>query len=249
MPKQEKIECLETNYQSHFGVYAIISDQTRQKILVIKKTLGCYTGLYDLPGGSMEPHELLEETLRREVFEETGCTITKAKHLCTLSTLYPHQKQGRDVTLRHIGVIYTAVIAGTPRKTSTGTDDSGGCVWVRWKDVSEKNAAPFVVMAINHLPEKRGQETSARKGEIRRDPARHFERMIGIGPSTAKDFVALGISSDRQLARQDPKRLCDKLRKLHGKPATGVARPNIVAAIEDLRSFKNEYGCYPSERY
>ena len=38
-------------YQSHFGVYALILDRDRDCVLLIRKGLGCYTGLYDLPGG------------------------------------------------------------------------------------------------------------------------------------------------------------------------------------------------------
>lgn len=133
---------------SHFGVYAFILNDARDAVLVIKKTLGCYTGLFDLPGGTMEPHELLEETLRRETNEETGCTITSAHQLATFSVLYPHIHQGRNKTLRHIGTVYHAEITGTPRVEATGLDDSGGCVWVPLDEINDKNAAPFVVMSV-----------------------------------------------------------------------------------------------------
>ena len=45
------------------------------KILLIKKARGPYTGLYDLPGGSQEKNETFEETLIREIKEETGLTL------------------------------------------------------------------------------------------------------------------------------------------------------------------------------
>src|ERR1700722_6114951 len=135
-------------YTSHFGVYALILNAEKNAALLIKKSLGCYTGLYDLPGGSMEPDELLEETLCREVLEETDCTITSFSQLCTLSTLYPHKKDGVEKILRHIGTIYTADITGTPRVHPTGLDDSDGCVWVPFTDITLKNSAPFVVDAV-----------------------------------------------------------------------------------------------------
>ena len=136
------------NYQSHFGVYALILDRDRDSVLLIKKGLGCYTGLYDLPGGGMEPQELLEDALRREVQEETDCTVTSARQLATLSILYPFQKDGQTVTLRHFGTVYLCDISGTPRTASTGLDDSLGCEWVPFGSLTDKNAAPFVVEAL-----------------------------------------------------------------------------------------------------
>lgn len=136
------------NYESHFGVYALIFHPVEKSILLIRKALGCYTGLYDLPGGGMEAHELLEEALRREVLEETGCVITTASQLETLCVRYPHNKTGRNTVLRHTGCIYLAEVSGEPRKTSDGTDDSSGCVWVPRTEITYENAAPFVSMAL-----------------------------------------------------------------------------------------------------
>ena len=134
-------------FQSHFGVYALILSPARDTVLLIKKRLGCYTGLYDLPGGSMEPEELLEETLQREVLEETDCTVTAMKQIGAFSVLYPHKKNGVDVTLRHLGAIYDCDVTGTPR-TEAGLDDSDGCVWINISELNDKNAAPFVLMAL-----------------------------------------------------------------------------------------------------
>jgi ADP-ribose pyrophosphatase YjhB (NUDIX family) len=135
-------------FQSHFGVYALVFSAERDAVLLIKKALGCYTGLYDLPGGGMEPEELLEDALQREVQEETDCTVTSMKQLGAFSVLYPHKKEGQDVTLRHLGAIYECAITGTPREGSNGLDDSDGCVWMKVNELNEKNAAPFVLMAV-----------------------------------------------------------------------------------------------------
>lgn len=132
-------------YESHFGVYALIRNPADGRVLLIRKTLGCYTGLYDLPGGTMEPHELLEETLHREVFEETDCRIVSSRQLGAFSVLYP---KGDGVFLRHLAAIYEATVTGNPRETSDGSDDSGGCVWVLPEDLSEENAAPLVLRAL-----------------------------------------------------------------------------------------------------
>lgn len=138
----------EPTYQSHFGVYALILNPAKDSALLIRKTLGCYTGLYDLPGGTMEPDELLDETLCREVLEETDCNIATFAQLKTLSVLYPFEKDGQRIILRHIGAVYLADIVGTPRTHGTGLDDSAGCVWVPFKDITLANSAPFVVDAV-----------------------------------------------------------------------------------------------------
>ena len=65
----------ENNFHSHFGVYAAIFRNKQREILLIKKARGPYTGRWDLPGGSPEINELLEETLIREIKEETDCTL------------------------------------------------------------------------------------------------------------------------------------------------------------------------------
>lgn len=52
------------------AAYAILLQD--QKLLVVKMTA---TGKYHLPGGGVEPGERLEETLHREVREETGLQV------------------------------------------------------------------------------------------------------------------------------------------------------------------------------
>jgi len=138
----------EPTYASHFGVYALILNPAKDSALLIRKSLGCYTGLYDLPGGTLEPDELLDEALCREVLEETECTVTKFSQLSTFSTLYPFEKDGKHIILRHIGTVYNAEIIGTPRAHATGLDDSAGCVWIPLSDIDLKNSAPFVVDAV-----------------------------------------------------------------------------------------------------
>ncbi len=138
-----------TYTHSHFGVYAVITDDTQEKILLIKKARGPYTGLYDLPGGSPEATELLDETLKREVLEETGCTITQYTQMGGFSCRYNYKIDSGDALLRHLGVLYTAQISGKPTTMGDG-QDSNGCVWMNKKDLSQLNATPFVLQALTH---------------------------------------------------------------------------------------------------
>ena len=55
---------------AHFGVYGVFLEAAQ--VLVIRKSRGPYTGLLDLPGGTPEPDETHDQTLARELLEETG---------------------------------------------------------------------------------------------------------------------------------------------------------------------------------
>ena len=65
----------------HLGVYGVIINDN--KVLLIKKSRGAYTGQYDLPGGSIEHGEKPSETLKREIMEETGMVV-KTFHIMIL---------------------------------------------------------------------------------------------------------------------------------------------------------------------
>lgn len=69
------------------AVAAVITDE-RGRILVAVRAQEPARGTLDLPGGFVEPGESLEEGLRREVMEETGCTINEARYLFSLPNKY-----------------------------------------------------------------------------------------------------------------------------------------------------------------
>ncbi|MFT7087806.1 MAG: ADP-ribose pyrophosphatase YjhB (NUDIX family) [Rickettsiales bacterium] len=136
---------------SHFGIYAIIAHSDNQKILLIKKARGPYEGRFDLPGGSIENSELLEECLAREIEEETGCEIVNFKQIETISSFFDYQNPNQeDCRLRHIGVLYKVDIAGAIKQDGDG-EDSNGCIWSDINLLDSSNSTPFVLWAINYL--------------------------------------------------------------------------------------------------
>jgi len=137
---------------SHLGVYGLILNSTKTKILLIKKARGPYTSLFDLPGGSMKDLELLEETLTREISEETSCQVVKATQLKTLSTLFNYQQDNVSCTLKHIAVIYDveiiADITGSINSKGDG-EDSLGCSWHDIKSLEAEKLSPIVKLALD----------------------------------------------------------------------------------------------------
>jgi len=131
---------------THFGIYgSIVKDG---KILLIKKTRGPYTGLYDLPGGKPEPKESYIDTLMREIKEETGCKAVSAAKERFGSVVFSDYtaQSGMSGILLHNAVLYDVDIKGEPQSDGDGRD-AGGAVWADIKDLTVENATPYALKA------------------------------------------------------------------------------------------------------
>ena len=84
--------------KNHFGVYGVCFKDG--KLLCIEKTRGPYQHRFDLPGGSQEVGEGLTETLKREVMEETGYTLSRYSNPRGYDVLV--QEEGQDFCLRRL---------------------------------------------------------------------------------------------------------------------------------------------------
>ena len=82
----------------HFGVYGVCLQDG--KLLCIEKTRGPYRHRFDLPGGSQEIDEGLTETLKREVLEETGYTLSCYSNPRIYDVLV--QEDGQNFAVHHI---------------------------------------------------------------------------------------------------------------------------------------------------
>lgn len=125
----------------HTGVYGLILNRNNE-VLLIKKTRGPYKGLLDFPGGTPDFDETLEQTLERELLEETGLKINHAKQLITLLTIF----ECDHYLFRHIGIIYAVnVTLHDNLKTSYDGEDSDGCVWQNIDKINNLSCSPFVL--------------------------------------------------------------------------------------------------------
>ncbi len=66
----------------------IVDDQGRMVVLVRGKEPG--KGLWDLPGGFVDPGETAEDALRREVREEIGLEVTALRYLGSAPNVYEY---------------------------------------------------------------------------------------------------------------------------------------------------------------
>jgi 8-oxo-dGTP diphosphatase len=65
------------NYHLRIGVYGIVLNSTKDKLVVVSPPNGSYL----LPGGEKEKQETDEETLKRECVEELGYEVEVGKYI------------------------------------------------------------------------------------------------------------------------------------------------------------------------
>lgn len=138
---------MERVHAKHFGVYGVIVHE--EALLVIKKNRGPYTGQYDLPGGSLEFGEEIEQGLAREVEEEVGGSIKEMKHLTNQTNLADWDHNGILTTTYHIGMYYlVSLMDNNALKTDPDGHDSDGALWVPLTEITSDNMAPIAYKAL-----------------------------------------------------------------------------------------------------
>jgi len=88
----------------HLGVYGIIIQNN--EIVLVKKNGGPYDGKLDLPGGSIEFEEEIENALIREFQEEVGIEITKYTLFDVVSTNIKWNHKNELLETKHIAILY-----------------------------------------------------------------------------------------------------------------------------------------------
>ncbi|MFS9110006.1 NUDIX hydrolase [Streptococcus australis] len=139
--------------KKHFGVYGVCYENG--KLLCIEKTRGPYQQRFDLPGGSQELGEGLTETLKREVLEETGYTLSSYSNSRIYDVLV--QEEGQDFAVHHIMAFYDVALnfersqQSLPHEVLDGSNDSANAIWLNLEEITADNASPLVLKAKAEL--------------------------------------------------------------------------------------------------
>lgn len=135
-------------------VYALITDETREKVLMVKNK---DNNQWTLPGGAVEAYETLEQAIIREAKEETGLDI-KAYGLVSVNEaiLLDSQEHAFFFTFR------AEIIAGD-EKISLPHE----ILAIQWVDVQEANKLmPYYKEGISGIVEKGVEITYFDEGRV-----------------------------------------------------------------------------------
>lgn len=107
---------------------AVIWNEQDQILIDRRKQEGLLGGLWEFPGGKIEPGETIEDCIAREIQEELGIEIAVGDRLCTITHAYSHFK----VTLN---VHHCTHLTGEPQPIE--------CDEVRWVTLDTLEDFPF----------------------------------------------------------------------------------------------------------
>jgi len=107
---------------------AVIHDDSGRILIDRRKEEGLLGGLWEFPGGKLEPGETLQDCVHREIKEELDIEIDVREQIMTVAHAYTHFK----VTLN---VFECAYLSGDPKPLE--------CDEIRWVTLAEIDQYPF----------------------------------------------------------------------------------------------------------
>lgn len=132
----------------HLGIYGICVRDG--KVLMIRKGRGPYKGLFDLPGGKMEPGETFEQALHRELCEEIGVNVLSHAPLCVSEYQCTWMAEAEKKAFHHVALYNTVVLESATIKTDPDGHDSEGASWVA-HPIASADVAPITHHALRML--------------------------------------------------------------------------------------------------
>jgi 8-oxo-dGTP diphosphatase len=103
----------------------VVSRQARPRVLLVRRKREPFAGMWAIPGGFVEMDETLEESARRELFEETRVRVGR------LDQLHTFGDPGRDPRGRTISVVFLAR-ANAGGLDPKAQDDADEVAWHDW---------------------------------------------------------------------------------------------------------------------
>jgi 8-oxo-dGTP diphosphatase len=141
--------------RTHLGAYGIIVDRN-DRLLLIMKSRGPYTGLFDLPGGKIEYGEQPEDALRREILEETGLSLNQFRSLEPHIhygeyddwELAPKASKRKKIHFQHVGLLFKITDTTKVKDPPKNDEDVVFSKWIELEGIDLERLAPMAQFAV-----------------------------------------------------------------------------------------------------
>jgi NAD+ diphosphatase len=121
-------QCQFTFYQNTAAA-VMVAICCQDELLVATRSRNPGIGMWDLPGGFVDPNESLEEAVVRELYEELAITVTNAKYIFSNSNTYLY----KDVEYKTCDAFFVVELDEKP--IVQAQDDVAAVEWVKLADV------------------------------------------------------------------------------------------------------------------
>jgi 8-oxo-dGTP pyrophosphatase MutT (NUDIX family) len=132
------------------GAYGLVG--SGERLLLVKFP---HLGQYTLPGGGVDPHETLEEAVRRECLEEAGIAVSVGRMIYSAQEnfIYPHTGRPHNC-LSHF--FLCAPERGGKPAASPSEPDFGGAVaeWLDARSLGDVPLHPFIREPVRYYVER-----------------------------------------------------------------------------------------------
>jgi 8-oxo-dGTP pyrophosphatase MutT (NUDIX family) len=136
-------------WKQHIGVYGVYVKGN--DLLVVKKTRGPYINRYDLPGGSFDTNESIQDCLVREMIEEVGYEFEPYKMIGTYDYLIPWEQENNHTHVHHIALYFEVRSNKEIQRINIVADDTEGFEFVGINHLSSENSSPLVQDIVKYL--------------------------------------------------------------------------------------------------
>lgn len=131
----------EAVHETYVSVYAPIVYDGRALLALNQQ--GPYQGTWNLVGGGVEFGEDPEEAIRREVWEETGGTVTGHRLVATHSNRMVYERvPGQWIDFHHIALLYRVELDAVLGETVQPPDSKERVVWHELATLTELPLSP-----------------------------------------------------------------------------------------------------------
>ncbi len=120
-------------------VGAVIVNEQQEILCALRSQAMSQGGMWEFPGGKVEPGENHAQTLIREIHEELGCEITVLDFVTDCLFEYPRVRV-------HLHTYYARIVSGEP-----SPNEHERLEWVSPKKLNSLSFAPADIPTVNQL--------------------------------------------------------------------------------------------------